>query len=234
MALTKSQTEELLSRIKGFSIEKAGLTLFSWTSLTPDLRQYIDDEIKEPSTSMKSVLTGALRVSPAVTQSIKDRPTLIYKHHYAQLNYMLDKAGLEISEYVMSCGFTAYAVPASQIVSFTGQTGHFSHRHAALASGLGWIGYNNLLVTPQFGAHVRLVTILTDIDLSDIEPASVMKSRCDECGACIEQCPSKAIRERMVGIMKPACLCSIIQGMRGIGHHICGICIKPCTGFKEK
>ena len=35
--------------------------------------------------------------------------------------------------------------------------GDFSHKHAALAAGMGTFGWSNLFLTPEFGARVRLI-----------------------------------------------------------------------------
>ena len=40
--------------------------------------------------------------------------------------------------------------------------GPFSHRHAATRAGLGEFGYNNIVLTPQFGPRQRFNSIITD------------------------------------------------------------------------
>ena len=51
------------------------------------------------------------------------------------------------------------------MVDWQGQRGHISHKHIAVAAGLGWIGRNNLLVHPRHGGRLRLNTVLTDMEL---------------------------------------------------------------------
>jgi NAD-dependent dihydropyrimidine dehydrogenase PreA subunit len=40
-----------------------------------------------------------------------------------------------------------------------------SHRHAAVAAGLGEFGWNNLFMTPDAGPRVRLATVITTVEL---------------------------------------------------------------------
>ncbi len=71
-------------------------------------------------------------------------------------------------------------------------------KQLAVEAGLGWIGRQSLLITPQFGSFVLLgVLLLSDeIDLYDSPLQGV---GCGECRRCIEQCPAGAILEnRMI------------------------------------
>lgn len=70
--------------------------------------------------------------------------------------------------------------------------GILSHRHAAVKAGLGVIGKNSLLVTPEYGSRITLVTILTDLTLA------ADSSRCENlcppaCRRCLDACPTKAL-----------------------------------------
>jgi len=44
----------------------------------------------------------------------------------------------------------------------------FSHKLAATRSGIGWIGKTDLLITSRFGPRVRLASILTAVNISQI------------------------------------------------------------------
>jgi len=63
----------------------------------------------------------------------------------------------------------------------------FSHKWTAVLAGLGWIGKNCLLITPEFGPRVRLSTILIDCDLPPGTPTT--ESQCGACTACAAACP---------------------------------------------
>lgn len=66
---------------------------------------------------------------------------------------------------------------------------HF--RIAAVICGMGEIGYNKLLLTPQFGPRQRLAFIITDAPL---EPDPIFNGKiCDRCMMCVRECPAGAI-----------------------------------------
>ncbi len=171
----------------------------------------------------------ALRVSRTVLDTLEDGPTLLYYHHYRQLNAQLDRAATRISAEIERQGRSALPIPASQIVDWEKMAGHLSHREIGCLAGLGWIGRNNLLVTPQFGAQVRLATILTNFDLDPAHPAEM---KCGNCHSCVSICPAKAIREEPAAFDFQACYQQLKQfgKTRRIGQYICGLCVKACPG----
>ena len=71
----------------------------------------------------------------------------------------------------------------------------FSHRHAAVASGIASFGWNGLAMTPEFGTMNRFNSLLTSAEL---EPTPMYDGpdicRPDLCGhKCADVCPAKAI-----------------------------------------
>ena len=91
---------------------------------------------------------------------------------------------------------------------------------------MGIFGWNSLLLTPDYGARVRLVSILTDAPFAGSAPLT-MESPCIKCGgACIRICPAKAIAKPQDGedyrIDKYAC--SSYYTASGM----CAECLKVC------
>lgn len=68
-----------------------------------------------------------------------------------------------------------------------------SAKHCAQAAGLGTIGKNTLLITPEFGNMVWLSVVLTEIELEADEP--IRNNICDGCNLCVEACPVGAVGE---------------------------------------
>ncbi len=74
--------------------------------------------------------------------------------------------------------------------------GPFSHRHAATRAGLGEFGYNNIVLTPQFGPRNRFNSIITDAEL--VADPLISEPIClrDECLLCQRACYMGAITMR--------------------------------------
>lgn len=69
-----------------------------------------------------------------------------------------------------------------------------SEKQYAVAAGLGWIGRQSLLITPQFGSFVLLgVLVLDDAVNSYDKPYEGVG--CGECRRCVEACTTHAIME---------------------------------------
>ena len=66
-------------------------------------------------------------------------------------------------------------------------------KDAAVLAGLGTIGMNNLLITPEFGPCVRLRALLLDVDLAPTGPIDF--APCAGCDTpCRQACPQKAFK----------------------------------------
>jgi epoxyqueuosine reductase len=173
------------------------------------------------------------RLLDTIIEDIEDRPTPLYFHHYRQMNFFLDRVAFLISSLIQEKGFQALPIPASQTIDWKNQRGHLSHKKIGSLAGLGWIGRNNLLVNHELGSRFRLVTVLTDMPLEVDKP---LERDCGECRKCIEVCPVEAIKERREDFDHWTCFekLSEFRKLPYIGHHICGICVKACSGFSKK
>jgi epoxyqueuosine reductase QueG len=171
----------------------------------------------------------AFRLSDAILEDLEDGPTDLYFFHYQRVNILLDLCALRVAAHIQSSGWEAIPVPASQIVDWERQRGHVSHKHVAQQAGLGWIGRNNLLVNPDLGARLRLVTILTDMPLRADVPLAL---DCGECMACLPSCPSGSIKARPEDFDHHGCFAQIRKMVKEarISQNICGLCVKACRG----
>ncbi len=100
-------------------------------------------------------------------------------------------------------------------------------------AGLGWIGRNGLLITPEYGPRVRLAAVYTNIEnlpFSQNNEHNWVRDYCDSCGICIRKCPPEAIREtaithdsgRVTHIERDKCFPYFAE------YFGCSICIKVC------
>ena len=130
-------------------------------------------------------------------------------------DYMLEFIPQIIGQYLLAQGYQAMIFPTTGLhphvegltdieiwegvpdaglkpAPFRYTFGPFSHRHAATRAGLGEFGYNNVVLTPQFGPRQRFNTIITDAPLvADplISDPICLRDNCRLClRACIMQC----------------------------------------------
>lgn len=198
-----------------------------------DIREEREDFLLDTKTSTQFdwALAMGKRLLDPVIEDIDDRPTPLYFHHYRQLNFFLDRAALITASHIQEMGFKALPIPASQTIDWKSQKGHLSHKRIGELAGLGWIGRNNLLVNPEWGARFRLVTVLIDMPLEGDRP---LEEDCGVCQRCLPVCPAQAIKERKENFDHRACYEKLneFHKLPLIGQHICGICVKACFGLK--
>ena len=86
-------------------------------------------------------------------------------------------------------------------------TGPILERSFAMQSGLGFIGKNSCLITPEFGSWVLLGEIITDFETEFLEKnireiksmPNDGKMKCGTCTRCIDACPTHAITRNKQG-----------------------------------
>lgn len=185
----------------------------------------------------------AIQIPASIFEAILDKPTPDYNQAYQTVNQTLDELALRASALFQKDRFRSITVPASQILDRENWHAAISHKAVARMAGLGWLGKNLLLITPQFGPRVRLATILTEAPLQADVP---MKNRCGNCRSCQDACPAEAIRgasttghykDREEALLFSRCvekLTAEYAKLPGIGVPICGICIKACPFGRRK
>ena len=183
---------------------------------------------------LRNAVSIAVRLSDSVLEEVSRGPTKKYAANYHVVNAILTSLAINASKLIRSFGHKAFPVPVSQIADKNEFNAIVSHKAAATRAGLGWIGKNALLVTPEFGPRVRLVTILTDYPFQSNPPFE--KDRCYDCLKCAEICPAKAIRGNnwQAGVERDALidihLCNELIEKNKIIFNvpICGQCIAVC------
>lgn len=89
----------------------------------------------------------------------------------------------------------------------------------AQAARLGWKGLNNLLVTEEYGAKIRLGVVFTDMPLTC--DAQYQKDLCAICPRyCVRVCPVGAISTKGYNFQRCIHYFSTVQG--------CGLCVGVC------
>ncbi|MGQ9694310.1 MAG: hypothetical protein ACUVWV_06155 [Thermodesulfobacteriota bacterium] len=218
---------KLYEQIRSFALAR-GATLFGVAPLNKLSPGHC---ALSPSTlhGLERAISIAFHLSNRILEDITEGPTKLYFFHYQRVNIFLDQLALQLTDFIQRQGGEALPIPASQIIDWASQKAHISHKHVAVLAGLGWIGRNNLLITPQFGARQRLVTVLTNMPLKIDQP---LPWSCGECRACLASCPAKAIKEHPQDFDHLSCFKMIKDLVKkaGISQNICGLCVKACSG----
>ncbi|MDP4132434.1 MAG: epoxyqueuosine reductase [Bacillota bacterium] len=187
-----------------------------------------------PFEGLNYAITFGIKLSDAIIDQIDEKaPTKTYFHHYRAVNTLLDSIALQTIIKIQKSGYNAANIPASQSISE--YKGLFSHKKAAVDSGLGWIGKNALFISYEFGPCVRLCTVFTDMEL----PVSKhdYKDECGDCLICSKMCPSEAISgqawHKEINFLEffDAQKCSeyMKNNFKDIGRGaVCGICMRYC------
>ena len=104
--------------------------------------------------------------------------------------------------------------PAFSARCFVDSAPIFEKRYAVEA-GLGWIGRQSLLVTPQFGTFVLLGEVVMTAECDEYDkPLETVG--CGECRRCVDACPNSAVKERHIDTSR--CIsCATIE-RRGEGE----------------
>jgi epoxyqueuosine reductase QueG len=193
--------------------------------------------------SFSKAISIALALPLATFEQISDHPTPIYKSIYQTANLILDRIAFRAAMVLQNDGFHSLPIPASQVLDRENWTAAISHKAVARMAGLGWQGKNLLLITPQYGSRVRLVTVLTTAALNADKPE---KNRCGDCTACQDACPAQAIKgintkthykNRNEAMYFSRCMEKVtgeFAKIPEVGVPICGICIKVCPFGRKK
>ena len=175
-----------------------------------------------------------VRLSDAIVDELVVGPTKAYAYHYHAMNRVLDDLAIQTVNLLQEKGYRAFPIPTSQTVNLKLHKGHLSHKMVATRAGVGWIGKNALLITPEYGPRLRLTSVLTDAPLKTGKP--VLESSCGKCQECVKACPVEAIRgetwsrksERSDLLDVDVCALKIDEAKAEFGAPVCGVCVQAC------
>lgn len=119
------------------------------------------------------------------------------KHHSDQIGLSeLELNTLDLVYFIEEHGYPCMMVPAETARSKQYDQmndGPLSLPHAAVEAGLGTLGLNLQLLTPEFGPRVILGAILTTAELEPDERMEEALCEGAKCGRCLLSCPGDAI-----------------------------------------
>jgi epoxyqueuosine reductase QueG len=146
------------------------------------------------------------------------------KRSYQFADSIVENFGNRVKRFLTKKGYE------SIVISYA--PGLFLKDSAALA-GMGPIGKNNLLITPNFGSQVRLRAIVTTAPLVCGEPI-LESDYCKDCDRCIKACPANAFIDEKY--TKKICDDWARANWEVLSPHTviwCNVCIEACPYTKK-
>lgn len=225
--------EELTAYLTSLGAHKVG-----FADLTPHTA-WLEKEYGEDWLDYPRAISVAVNFPRAVLNEVADGPTLTYVRYYDALNTALDHISAYAADWLDARGYTAFPVPASQMVGENHLRGIFSHRAAARLAGLGWVGKNCSIITPDRGPRQRFCTILTNAPLP---PGQPLQPRCGNCHNCADICPVQAVKgvnwqegQPLSERLDVEVCHEFLMGIRKtFGKSVCGRCLAVCPHGKQQ
>ena len=108
--------------------------------------------------------------------------------------------------------------------------GFISLKHAAEIAGLGVIGKNYLLTSPQYGNLIWLSAVLTDAQLTPDKKMDL--SLCENCDECVKACPVRALDDITAFGRNDCAKHFVIENKKfKIKCYLCRTVCPHCFGF---
>lgn len=195
--------QSIIQYAKEIGIDKIGFTHAEpFTELHPRLQEHqqkgyssgFEEKVIEKRIDPKLTMADArsiIAIAIAYPSKIENLPEKVEGEHrgfVARSAWGLDYHHVLRNRLDQLGKYITNIVPTAQVMSMV-DTGVLSDRAVAERAGLGWIGKNCSLITPEFGSYVYLGEMITNIDF---RPDTPMEDQCGECTLCLERCPTQA------------------------------------------
>lgn len=178
----------------------------------------------------KSIISIAVKLNKgAINHLPKTRDEYMLEFTYGNAN--LYRLSQQVTRYLEDNGFESIGFTPD--LASSAMIADISHKHIAVACGLGKFGLNELLVTPEYKSAVRLASIITTAEF-DMHDEMLDGDTCNLCKECLKICPTRALdlwKEKgytpETGYTIEKERCSYYQNTI-MGGKRCGLCVKAC------
>lgn len=236
--MTSQEKAELKRKIKR-EATKLGMNLIGFANVERWSEYKYTPEEYWPQTIWpwsRTVISMAVQIFPSM---IETTPSVVYSELYNTTNRYLDESAYRLANYINRQGFRAHFFPRDCYgdisVLVKKPEAAFSHVIAAKLAGVGTIGMNHTLLTKEFGPRVRLVSVITD---AEITPDPIIeKDICIKCKMCVRKCPMQAFtpREDRIAADMDKHKCALYhQQLKGEYRYPCGVCTAVCPIGEDK
>jgi epoxyqueuosine reductase len=113
----------------------------------------------------------------------------------------LEEISLELVYWLEDLGYPAIIIPPTHVDPWrydddpqAHQTTLLSLPHAAVEAGLGTLGLNQQLLTPEFGPRVILTAVMASLEVEPDRRREQSLCLGPSCGRCLTACPADAVR----------------------------------------
>lgn len=173
--------------------EETGLNLFDFSS------SETENELKRYLISKGAYDVGFCRVSENDADGLCFAVSIAvsgdsYFENYSAVNSKADSLSALAEKFLKERGYEAQAVSASCFSTKNDklQYSPFSHKKAAVLSGLGMIGKNSMFIHKSLKGMVVLASVRTNCVFNSVQIESF--DVCKDCNRCKETCPASAVR----------------------------------------
>src|ERR1700722_4580615 len=144
------------------------------------------------SPHVKSVITIAQHIPVGAFRCVSNTPV-----QYMDMLVLrkMDKIAYRLAEEIANTGHPTFAVPAQE-TEWTykrASYGRLSTRHLGVESGLGTLGLEVNILTPEFGPRIYLTGVLTELELEGDAPMREQVCIGESCSRCLHSCPGDAV-----------------------------------------
>jgi len=112
----------------------------------------------------------------------------------------LEEISLDLVYWLEDHGYPAIVIPPTHVDPWQYRNDPGEHlntllslNHAAVEAGLGTLGLNLQLLTPQYGPRVMLTAVMCSVPCETDTPMAEGLCRGPECGRCLRTCPGDAV-----------------------------------------
>jgi epoxyqueuosine reductase QueG len=215
-----------------------GADYFGVTDLTQVSAAVAEQGGKDIAQYPRAIALG-IRLMDAIVDQVPRRAeyasALNYRlHAYEHVNLRLDQLASRLASALQNDGHVTLPLPAAERVNDEKICALFSHKLAAHLAGLGWIGKNCLLITPDHGPRARWTSVLTHAPL--VPTGRAQNEQCGECHTCVDVCPQHAFtgkpykedEPREVRFAAEACDKYFRELEQQGKLKVCGVCLWVC------